>query len=429
MLQGVALLGEAVKRRVFAGGRAVFASALLLAGAWVLAGQAWGQSTPTHTFTLSSPAATIAEPASGTTFSAFTIQRDTSTELTGDIVITVSVAGSGANPASVEDLRDFRVINRFPVETVTFSGTAQMGTFRVQVASDNLSEPGETFTLSFSIATEHQAAVTANGGATLPDSHTVTITDNAADAISVSIAESNADADTTTTGTQVPEGRVALFTVTLSGGVSTAAVSVPYTITNTGAGNVQAADYTDAGGGTLSIPLSGGLAATTGVIRIALAIDADTTAENLTVTLGATASDYSASGTIARTGTAADQSATISVVSRPGAATRTLTVTAAAGPHPEGDANAPHTFTISFASGDTAFASDTAVNWSINHGGTNADDFTETTGVVTIPMSHVQHGRCGFHGHHCRRQCERGRRELRRIAHLAGRRHHDPTRQ
>ncbi|MDD9853710.1 MAG: hypothetical protein OXU78_07135, partial [Deltaproteobacteria bacterium] len=255
-----------------------------------------------------------------------------------------------------------------------------MQSFNVTLRADDLNEGNETFTLSFSIATEHMAAATANGGVTVPGDHTVTITDNADDAISVSIAESNTDADMTTTGKQVREGRVALFTVTLSK-VSTAAVSVPYSIS----GDVAAADYTDAGGGTLSIPAGlGGLAPTTGVIRIELAIDSDMTAEDLTVTLGATASEYSAAGTIARSSTTAQQSATISVVSRPSTALRTLTVTPAAGPHPEGDANANHTFTISFASGDTAFTSNTEVTWTINHGSTDADDFTETSGLVTI---------------------------------------------
>ncbi|MDD9852980.1 MAG: hypothetical protein OXU78_03400, partial [Deltaproteobacteria bacterium] len=358
--------------------------ALLLAGAWLLAGQAWAQTSPMHTFTLSSPAATAAEPASSTTRYTYTVERDTTAALMDgeDIVISVAIAGSGSNPASAVDFRNQILPTRFPTATVRFSGADRTDTFTFDLIADDLNESGETFTLSFSIATEHMDAATANGGVAVPGDFTVTITDNANDAIAVSIAESNADADSTTMGTQVREGSVALFTVTLSR-VSTAAVSVPYTIS----GGVAAADYTDAGSGTLSIPLgAGGVTPTTGVIRIALALDADTAAEDLTVTLGATASEYSAAGTIARSSTTAQQSATISVVSRPGTALRTLTVTAAAGPHPEGDANANHTFTVSFASGDTAFTSDTEVTWNIVHGSTDADDFTETTGIVTIPM-------------------------------------------
>ncbi|MDD9872572.1 MAG: hypothetical protein OXU65_03575, partial [Deltaproteobacteria bacterium] len=357
---------------------------LLLAGVWLVAGQAWAQTTPMHTFTLSSPAATAAEPASGSSTTTYTIQRDTMAGLMDgeDIVISVSVAGSGSNPASAVDFRNFHSAGLFPTATVRFSGTDRTGTFDLRVIADDLNEGNETFTLSFSIAAEHMDAATANGGATVPSDFAVTITDNANDAIAVSIAQSNTDADMSTSGTQVREGRVAIFTVTLSR-VSIAAVSVPYEI----GGGVEAADYTDAGGGTLSIPLSvSGITSTTGVIRIALAIDADATAEDLTVTLGTTASEYSAAGTIARSSTTAQQSATISVVSRPSTVLRTLSVTAAAGPHPEGDANANHTFTISFASGDTAFTSEAAITWSINHGSTDADDFTETTGIVTIPM-------------------------------------------
>ncbi|MDD9853555.1 MAG: hypothetical protein OXU78_06345, partial [Deltaproteobacteria bacterium] len=337
-----------------------------------------------HTFTLSSPAATAAEPASSSSTTTYTIQRDTMTTLADgeDIVISVSVAGSGSNPASAADFQNFIFPTQLPTEIVRFSGTDRTGTFDLRVIADDLNEGNETFTLSFSIAAEHMDAATANGGATVPSDFAVTITDNANDAIAVSIAQSNTDADMSTSGTQVREGRVAIFTVTLSR-VSIAAVSVPYEI----GGGVEAADYTDAGSGTLSIPLgAGGITSTTGVIRIALALDADATAEDLTVTLGTTASEYSAAGTIARSSTTAQQSATISVVSRPSTALRTLTVTPAAGPHPEGDANANHTFTISFASGDTAFTSEAAITWSINHGSTDADDFTETTGIVTIPM-------------------------------------------
>ncbi|MDD9826979.1 MAG: hypothetical protein OXU92_01155, partial [Deltaproteobacteria bacterium] len=356
----------------------------MLAGVWLVAGQAWAQTTPTHTFTLSSPAATAAEPSSGSTSFTYTVERDTTAMLMDgeDIVISVAISPSGTNPASVEDFQNQILPIHFPTETVRFSGADRTDTFTFNVIADSLNESSETFTLSFSIAAEHMDAATANGGATVPSDFTVTITDNANDAIAVSIAQSNTDADMSTSGTQVREGRVAIFTVTLSR-VSIAAVSVPYEI----GGGVEAADYTDAGGGTLSIPLSaGGVTSTTGVIRIALAIDADATAEDLTVTLGTTASEYSAAGTIARSSTTAQQSATISVVSRPGTALRTLTVTPAAGPHPEGDANANHTFTISFASGDTAFTSNTEVTWTINHGSTDADDFTETTGIVTIPM-------------------------------------------
>ncbi|MDD9802593.1 MAG: hypothetical protein OXU53_08580, partial [Deltaproteobacteria bacterium] len=356
---------------------------------WLVAGQAWAQTTPMHTFTVSAGSATIAERTGDSGFGAstetYTIRRDTTGALMDgqDIVIEARVVPTGSSPAERADF-----LTEYPIMDLRYSGTDREDTFSVNVYPDALNEGNETFNITFRILAEDMAAATANGGVALPSDFTVTITDDPGDALSVSIAESNSDDDSTTMGTQVREGRVALFTVTLNK-ASEAAISVPYSI----GGGVAAADYTDAGGGTLSIPLTrNGLSPTTGIIRIALLVDSDADAEDLTVTLGATASEYSAAGTIARTSATADQSATISVVSRPSSFTRTLTVTPAAGPHPEGDANATHAFTISFQSGDTAFTEDTEVTWNIVHGGTNAEDFTVpggadgTSGIVIFPM-------------------------------------------
>ncbi|MDD9818001.1 MAG: hypothetical protein OXU61_07715, partial [Gammaproteobacteria bacterium] len=121
------------------------------------------------------------------------------------------------------------------------------------------------------------------------------------------------------------EGDTAAFTVTLSGATngSAAAVTVPYTI----GGDVAAGDYTDPGGGSLTIAPG----ATSGAINIFIRRDAGMeSAEDLTVTLtaddpgtaatdeGPTASD--GGGAVAVTTAAAERSATVSIAANSAAA-------------------------------------------------------------------------------------------------------------
>ncbi|MDD9874796.1 MAG: hypothetical protein OXU22_04575, partial [Gammaproteobacteria bacterium] len=264
---------------------------------------------------------------------------------------------------------------------------------RTELRDDDLNEAAESLTLTAAAAGADGLRTDGGGeiryaaadGAT---TGTVVIIDS--DPIRISIANAGDDADDMAGGFQVEEGRSARFTVTLSK-ASAAQASVAYAI----GGDVAAADYTDSGGGTLTIAAG----ETEGEISIALADDeADTSTENLIVTLSATDSDHSAAGVIARSADAGDHSATQAVISRLAARTLrlrrytdgTYNTVATAAAIPEGDADTTLYFAVDFAGADDAdFSAATEVTWTIEHAanGTSATDFTAATGGITHPAN------------------------------------------
>ena len=135
------------------------------------------------------------------------------------------------------------------------AGATSSGAFTVATAADTLSEGDETF----------QVRVSADSGNPLPsnvsihptgNTATATITDDAADAMTATVAVSAAT---------VAEGSNAVFTVTLSGGTSTAPVVVSY---ETSGSATPAADYTAPSG---SLTIAAGAA--TGTITVATAAE------------------------------------------------------------------------------------------------------------------------------------------------------------
>ena len=135
------------------------------------------------------------------------------------------------------------------------AGATSSGAFTVATAADTLSEGDETF----------QVRVSADSGNPLPsnvsihptgNTATATITDDAADAMTATVARGAAT---------VAEGSNAVFTVTLSGGTSTAPVVVSY---ETSGSATPAADYTAPSG---SLTIAAGAA--TGTITVATAAE------------------------------------------------------------------------------------------------------------------------------------------------------------
>ena len=135
------------------------------------------------------------------------------------------------------------------------AGATSSGAFTVATAADTLSEGDETF----------QVRITADSGAPLPsnvsisptaNTATATITDDAADAMTATVARVAA---------AVAEGSDAVFTVTLSGGTSTAPVVVSY---ETSGSTTSATDYTAPSG---SLTIAAGVS--TGTVTIATTAD------------------------------------------------------------------------------------------------------------------------------------------------------------
>ena len=135
------------------------------------------------------------------------------------------------------------------------AGATRSTAFTVATAADTLSEGDETF----------QVRLTAASGNPLPsnvsisptaNTATATITDDAADALTATVAGSAA---------MVAEGSNAVFTVTLSGGTSTAPVVVRYETSGTA---TPATDYTAPSG---SLTIAAGVA--TGTVTIATLTD------------------------------------------------------------------------------------------------------------------------------------------------------------
>ena len=265
--------------------------------------------------------------------------------------------------------------------SITIAHGSTTGAITVNITDDMLNEATESLSVTGAAASASGLRLTGAGAGGVEytsSGNTVSVPITDGDPISVSIAVSGTDAAATAAGHQVEEGGEATFLVTLSK-ASASQVTVPYAI-DTGPGNVQAADYTDSGGGRLMIAAG----STSGTIRISLAEDADTQSENLTVTLAT--SGYMAAGVIARSNTPGEQSATAEVITRSNERTLTLRP-AVAGPYAEGNSNTMRTFYVEFGAG-VAFSGNTDVTWTITPGATNpteAGDFAATTGTVTIP--------------------------------------------
>ena len=137
----------------------------------------------------------------------------------------------------------------------------------VRAVQDGLFERAETFTIRLDSVTSATNDVERSSSAFTT---TVTIAEDADDAISVSLA-----GDAT-----VPEGGTATWTVSLTGGTSTANVVVPYTITGTA---TRGRDYTAPGSSAVTIDAG----QASGMIEIATADDGPgDSGETLIVTLG-----------------------------------------------------------------------------------------------------------------------------------------------
>ncbi|MDD9815792.1 MAG: hypothetical protein OXU31_07465, partial [Gammaproteobacteria bacterium] len=142
------------------------------------------------------------------------------------------------------------------------------GTITIAAVDDTLNEGDETF-----IVTVTNADVAAGGGVSVVGGvQAFTIKDDANDAVEVAITAGQGS---------VVEGGTVVFTVTLRGGTSTEAVVIPYTI----GGDVTAGDYTDNGGGSVSI----GAGRSGGAFSIATVLDETVEEEEMLTVTGAAA--------------------------------------------------------------------------------------------------------------------------------------------
>ncbi len=230
--------------------------------------------------------------------------------------------------------------------TVTIPAGATSGTLSVPTVNDALVEGDETFTVTI-------AAATLPAGVTLGTSTaTGTIEDD--DSLTASVS---ASADTVTEG----PGASAAFTVTLSGGESTASVEVTYTVDGTAS---PGTDY-EAPSGTLTI-LAG---QSSGTISIPILAD-EVLDPDETVVVSLTGAS-TAKGSVSASG-----QATVTI-----AEAGMATVSVGAASASEGTAlEFPVTQTI-------AASSDTVLTWSTSDGtAVSGDDYTEvSSGTVTIP--------------------------------------------
>ena len=210
-----------------------------------------------HAFTLTRPAAAIDE-SDADADATYTLARGGPTVTGAGIVVTWAVTAGSAAAA------DFSA-GRLPGGTLTFSGDDGGQTFAIGIEGDNLNEASETFSIAFSIAAADMPAATANGGATLPAAHAVTLNDD--DDIALRV----------TAVTAVSEGGNAVLNLNL-GAIPTTDVTVAYSLGNTAADtDVDAtlsgagADLADSGGGSITFTEAGGVA--TGAITLALTAD------------------------------------------------------------------------------------------------------------------------------------------------------------
>jgi len=234
--------------------------------------------------------------------------------------------------------------------------------FSVPIAADDLNEGSEQFSV--------QIEVTDSGGVTVDirignAPIVMTLNDNAADATAVTIARDSG------TQSSVAEAASASFTVTLSGGTSTAAVMVPWSVGadsdsmtmdvtegDFDADNNNAAD-TSFPSGTLSI--NAGQSSGTIMVRTF----ADGTAESAEVfvlTLGASPSSTTRSNAVGVSSTAGSAAATIAMNA---ALSRTVNLS---GPTTLAEGATSGNYTVSVSG--SAPTADITVNWTI---GTDSD--------------------------------------------------------
>ena len=224
------------------------------------------------------------------------------------------------------------------------AGATRSTAFTVATAADTLSEGDETF----------QVRITAASGNPLPsnvsisptaNTATATITDDAADALTATVAGSAA---------MVAEGSNAVFTVTLSGGTSTAPVVVRYETSGTA---TPATDYTAPSG---SLTIAAGVA--TGAVTIATLTD---TVLDPGETLGLRLTGLSGGGGSSSLGTTVSAETTIT-----DSGAVTVGFSAASASADEGRAA---TLTVSLSG---AVSDDVTVKWKTVDGTAGSADYT-----------------------------------------------------
>ena len=264
--------------------------------------------------------------------------------LSGAVGTDVALGWSTADGSATTAGEDYTAVAS---GTATVTAGMRSSTFTVTTSEDLLAEGDETFTVTLAAPGSGLPAGVSLGTAIA----TGTIEDD--DPIEASVA---ADAGSVT------EGGSAEFTVTLSGGTSTASVVVTYSVTGTATAGT---DYT-APSGSLTIAAGD----STGTISIPiLGDDVLDPGETLTVTL-------SDATTMAGTATV-DSTAATTTIADPG----TVTVSVAAASATEGEA-VEFTVTLSGAVG-----TDVALGWSTADGSatTAGEDYTAVaSGTVTV---------------------------------------------
>ncbi|MCY4244156.1 MAG: hypothetical protein OXE47_02295, partial [Gammaproteobacteria bacterium] len=277
-----------------------------------------------------------------------------------DVTIPLTVSGSAAADAIAAPA------------TVTIPAGATTATVTIATAGDELNEAAKTLAVAVG---DHTAAAFAKGaaagaitrsGVIAERTATVTIADD--DPAAVTLAYTGEDADATTAGNQVAEGATALFTVALNP-ASAAAVTVPYSISGAG---IDADDYTDAGGGSLTIAAGD----TSAALGIAILLDgAAEAAETLTVTLSAPSAGAGA-GQVAL-GAAAMRASEVQIPGNPRAAHAVFFAPVSGGAGlDENDADG-ESFTVTRTGPD--LSSSVTVFWDIVHVSTVAADLNTAT--------------------------------------------------
>jgi len=196
---------------------------------------------------------------------------------------------------------------------------------------------------------------------------TFTITDG--DDIAVSIARHMNQAAT------VDEGQSAQFTVTLSGasGGSAANITVPYSVTISGAGYTP----TDSGGGSLQITAGQTTGAITIQMPISAALGASDPDQTVTVTLGSPTVG-TGGGNVARSATPAEQSAQVTVDFQ----------------------DAKHMFT--FSSPAASIAEGGSATYTVARSGPDTWQRRNAQRYLGLCRRHTRPGRRGFGGATCR---------------------------
>jgi CSLREA domain-containing protein len=288
------------------------------------------------------PNPTVVEGNSGSTQCVFTVTR--SGVMTGTTTVNWTVVGSGSNPANAADF----VGGTFPSGMLTFNAGETSKTIALNVASDTIVEPDETFTVLLSSPS--------NGHIVTPNATCTILNDDIALAIAATDAM-KAEGDSGSTPFT--------FTVTRSG-LTTGTTTVNWAVAGSG---TNAANGTDFDGGTLpsgTVTFSAGETSKTITVHVA----GDTTVEpdeGFTVTLSdpsnAQILTATATGTILTDDTA-------------------LAIAATSAVKAEGHSGStPFTFTVT-RSGLTTGT--TAVKWTVTGSGANPANGTDFVGG-TLP--------------------------------------------